>query len=168
MKFQCSACGACCRRAGTHGLMPDRGDGACIYLGQNNLCTIYETRPTLCNVEAMFSVRKEQEPSLTLKQHYVRNNELCNKWIKEDGLDSSYLIDLSKYDKDGKEEISEPRRGIERRGEEALQEGSKRQSEASSIQGASEEITQESKEKKKLLCEDGRDEKEKNKLKDSE
>ena len=77
--------------------MPDRGDGACIYLGQDNLCTIYETRPMLCNVEEMFSVYKEKEPSLTLKEHYVRNNKLCNQWIDEDGMDESYKIDLKLY-----------------------------------------------------------------------
>lgn len=104
MKFQCSSCGACCRRAGKAGLMPDRGDGACIYLGQDNLCTIYETRPTLCNVEAMFSIRKKIEPNLTLKEHYIRNNELCNKWIEEDGLDPSYLIDIKQYEVDAKED----------------------------------------------------------------
>lgn len=84
--------------------MPDRGDGACIYLGQDNLCTIYETRPTLCNVEAMFSIRKKIEPNLTLKEHYIRNNELCNKWIEEDGLDPSYLIDIKQYEVDAKED----------------------------------------------------------------
>jgi len=80
--------------------MPDRGDGACIYLGQDNLCTIYETRPMLCNVEEMFNVRKEQEPSLTLKEHYIRNNMVCNQWIEEDGMDESYKIDLKIYDKE--------------------------------------------------------------------
>lgn len=78
--------------------MPDRGYVACIYLGQDKLCTIYETRPTLCNVEAMFDVHKKKKPELTLKQHYARNNELCNEWIEEDSLDPSYKINIKAYD----------------------------------------------------------------------
>lgn len=157
--------------------MPDRGDGACLYLDENNLCTIYETRPALCNVRTMFDVHKQNEPTLTLKEHYIRNNLICNKWIKEDDMDSSYLINIEQYDlfdppieskKDGQEEISESRRGSERRRQEILQESGKCESEASCIERTSGEIPEESKEAKKLLCQDGRGEEKADKLKNSQ
>lgn len=39
MTFPCSKCGACCITIG------------CPYLGTNNLCSIYNTRPIWCRVD---------------------------------------------------------------------------------------------------------------------
>lgn len=95
LKFQCSKCGACCKRAGWLGLMPTREDGACLYLNEDNSCSIYETRPEVCRVESMWEIRKSE---LTKKEYFKRNNHFCNEWIKEDGLGKEFLIDISKYD----------------------------------------------------------------------
>ena len=59
-EFLCSECGACCRIAGEHGFMPQRGDGACLYLTEDNLCEIYDTRPELCNVKTMYKKKMEE------------------------------------------------------------------------------------------------------------
>ena len=94
--FQCSCCGACCRRAGLLGLMPQREDGACIHLDQDNKCKIYETRPDMCRVNVMAEKNKDSM-NLTTIEYFKAANHVCNKFIKEDGMDESYLIDIGKY-----------------------------------------------------------------------
>ena len=61
MNFQCDKCGICCKLLkGIPQLAAfDRGDGVCIYL-KGNLCSIYESRPDICNVEKMYVFFKEQ------------------------------------------------------------------------------------------------------------
>ncbi len=48
MAFECWKCGACCKLAGFKAPELDRGDGACIHLTDDNLCSIYENRPDIC------------------------------------------------------------------------------------------------------------------------
>ena len=55
MVFPCTKCGVCCK---TLQHIPallsyDKGNGVCRYL-VNNLCSIYESRPLICNVEKMY------------------------------------------------------------------------------------------------------------------
>ena len=61
MDFKCDKCGICCKMlTGIPQLAAfDRGDGVCIHL-KNNLCSIYESRPDICNVEKMYVFFKEQ------------------------------------------------------------------------------------------------------------
>lgn len=109
-QFPCSRCGACCRRAGKSGFMPDRGDGACVHLTQDNLCSIYETRPELCNMERMWEKRNREldleARGITKLGYFKVNSEVCNSMIKEDQMDEKYMIDLSKYPEMG-EKISQ-------------------------------------------------------------
>ena len=54
----CTCCGLCCKKIDSIQLPKqyrylDRGDGVCRYLC-NNLCTIYENRPIICNSEKMY------------------------------------------------------------------------------------------------------------------
>ena len=60
MKFPCKSCGACCRRVPeVSGL--DRGDGACRYYDDNSRqCTVYDTRPVLCQVDKSFALLAEK------------------------------------------------------------------------------------------------------------
>ena len=53
MEFLCSKCGACCRLAGGKFGLPDRGDGACSYLNEDNTCSIYNDRPEVCRIGLM-------------------------------------------------------------------------------------------------------------------
>ena len=99
MNFLCSQCGACCKIAGTIKLMPDRGDGACVHLLDNNLCSIYNVRPDICKVDKMFEIKSKQDPDLTLKQHYINNTKSCHDLIDLMGLDSEYKIDIEEYNK---------------------------------------------------------------------
>lgn len=79
------------------GVMPQREDGACIYLDENNQCKIYETRPELCRVDKMYE-RYKDTLDMTKTEYYQFSNGFCNEMIKEDGLSDSYLIDINSYD----------------------------------------------------------------------
>lgn len=94
MKFQCTKCGACCKRAGMSGLMPQREDGACVHLTKDNECEIYENRPDFCNVDKGFKILRTKNPSLTRWEYYRMNHLLCNQWIKEDKLADRFLIPM--------------------------------------------------------------------------
>jgi len=86
-EFLCTECGACCHIAG--GLFfPKRDDGACINLGKDEKCIIYEKRPELCKVKGKFR----------------ETTEFCHTLIDLYGLDERYKVDLSEYDDYEKEE----------------------------------------------------------------
>lgn len=61
MKFPCKSCGACCRRVPEVSAL-DRGDGACRYYDDNTRqCTVYDTRPVLCQVDKTFALLAEKD-----------------------------------------------------------------------------------------------------------
>lgn len=99
MEFQCSKCGACCRRAGQLGLMPKREDGACIHLAEDNTCKIYDTRPKVCRVNEMAEINRSAF-RMTKTEYFKMSNGICNQWIKEDGMDKKYLINIEAYGTD--------------------------------------------------------------------
>ena len=80
MAFHCDKCGLCCRLLKNVPQLAafDRGDGICRYL-EGSLCSIYENRPDICNVEKMYPAfasimsREEYEEAMA---------ESCSK-IKE-------------------------------------------------------------------------------------
>ena len=97
MKFKCSGCGACCRQAAKVGL-PDRGDGGCVYLKDDNSCSIYENRPDICRVDKMYENLPGLSDQLTLKEWYVENTKACHQLIDQEGIDSSYKIGIEEYE----------------------------------------------------------------------
>ena len=54
--FPCTSCGACCKNiAGIKELESfDLGNGVCRFLDSNNMCSIYDSRPSICRVDIMF------------------------------------------------------------------------------------------------------------------
>jgi len=82
--------------------MPDRGDGACVHLQEDNTCEIYETRPEICRVDAMFNKRRAETPELMefidKKSYFILNSTACNLMMDEDGIPEEFRIDLTKYD----------------------------------------------------------------------
>ena len=57
MSFPCNQCGWCCQNLDKNELYSklDRGDGVCKWFNiENNNCTIYNTRPEICNIENMY------------------------------------------------------------------------------------------------------------------
>lgn len=103
-EFPCTQCGLCCRLIGAilksqDALANDTvravidefpynidKNGVCEKLVDNK-CTVYNTRPLLCDV-----TRMAQTLGLPLEDWYRSNAEVCNTLIKEAGLDDSYLI----------------------------------------------------------------------------
>jgi Fe-S-cluster containining protein len=58
----------------------DAGNGVCRYL-ENNLCSIYENRPMICNVEAMYSTFFK---SIMSKNDFIIINiESCKKIVEQ-------------------------------------------------------------------------------------
>ena len=102
MEFICTQCGACCRRTDILKKLgfPIQKDGSCGHL-KNNLCSIYENRPDICNIDKLRGLyNKEYNVDITKKDWYISNSKCCNSMIEEDKLDKKYLIDITKYNYD--------------------------------------------------------------------
>lgn len=88
MGWTCTKCGECCRHIGHIPSMKKyaKEDGSCKFLGEDNLCTIYEERPTICNVAKVY----EQFFNDTVPEEifYEKTQEACEKLQK--GIVSSY------------------------------------------------------------------------------
>lgn len=79
MKFVCKKCGMCCRNLHLNDLYKDlhEGDGICKYLDeQTNLCTIYENRPLLCNVDKAYEVYFKD--TYSKEEYYKLNMRSCD------------------------------------------------------------------------------------------
>lgn len=79
-KFKCSKCGECCRHID---LIPalaeyDVGTGKCKYLS-DSLCSIYNNRPDICNVDVMF---EKVYSKYYTKDEFYKLNEICCIKIK--------------------------------------------------------------------------------------
>lgn len=82
MSFKCNCCGLCCRslKKVPDLRLFDRGDGVCIHLREDNLCSIYEHRPEICNVDLMYEryfsklYSREEYDRLNTKQCAVLNS----------------------------------------------------------------------------------------------
>lgn len=104
MDFNCSSCGACCKRIGWYKdkfkelNFPYKVNekGWCEMLDENNKCKVYNNRPDICSVEKTFYNFIEKQ-GITQKEAYLQQTKFCNKYIKEDKLDKKYLLDESKY-----------------------------------------------------------------------
>lgn len=105
--FPCIECGLCCRKVGEVEAMKsllDETRGCCKYLDQDKRkCTIYETRPILCNVSCMYdeyfsnSMSEEEFIQLNLKVCYQLNEEYqmtnnCQKILLHMTTDMSLLL----------------------------------------------------------------------------
>ena len=102
--FPCTGCGACCKRVGNleaHLVKDDQEsmlyfpyswdeNGVCENLNlEDNSCKVYETRPTICNIDKMFQFVQN---GMSKKEFYDVNIFLCNKMIDEDGLDEKFKV----------------------------------------------------------------------------
>ena len=74
--FKCDKCGQCCRHLANSEVYKelDRGDGVCKYL-DGNLCSIYDDRPVICNIDNAFELYFTHVIS---KEDYIKlNQEAC-------------------------------------------------------------------------------------------
>jgi hypothetical protein len=76
--FVCTKCGICCRKVDNSEFTRflDRGDGTCRNFNtETNLCSIYENRPLVCNVEKMYYLYFQSK--MSLHSFYKLNAECC-------------------------------------------------------------------------------------------
>lgn len=76
--FYCNMCGECCRHLNLSSIYADldRGDGVCKYL-VGNLCSIYEVRPLICNVDEGYHAFFAE--SMSKDEYYKLTYEACDK-----------------------------------------------------------------------------------------
>lgn len=100
-KFPCTACGACCTRAGKilddvgrHGPehllhFPYQVDetGRCEKLTTDNKCSVYQDRPLICNIDKFLTLF-----GLDKQKAYAENIKICNDWMDEDNIPQEYRI----------------------------------------------------------------------------
>ena len=79
--FACVRCGACCKKAGYRISKFDRGDGACKHLTNDNLCGIYEDRPSVCRVNEGYILYFSS--MMPYDQYIFENMKACNSLIEE-------------------------------------------------------------------------------------
>ncbi|MGL4849575.1 MAG: YkgJ family cysteine cluster protein [Clostridium sp.] len=75
--FKCDKCGLCCRNLDNENFKElHDGDGICRHLDKrNNMCKIYESRPTICNVEKGFEVLFKDK--INKDKYYELNYKVC-------------------------------------------------------------------------------------------
>lgn len=80
--FHCDRCGICCTKLKLSNIYSelDSGNGICKFFDMSTkLCTIYENRPEICDVKAMYKYFKNM---MTFNE-YILSNERCCKRLKE-------------------------------------------------------------------------------------
>ena len=100
MSFNCTSCGACCRRAGLiidelkkNGFPYNVNEkGHCEKLDENNRCTVYNDRPDYCRIDT--HIDKEGK---TEKEYYLETAKICNTWMVEDKMNENYKVDETQY-----------------------------------------------------------------------
>lgn len=82
--FYCSRCGLCCKHIDKIPQLSEYhdGDGICRYLVDNK-CSIYESRPDICNVDYVYKTFFSEIYSL--QEFYELNYYVCNE-LKSDKL----------------------------------------------------------------------------------
>lgn len=78
--FECDKCGACCMNLENSHIYDelDRGDGVCKFFNmETKLCTIYDERPLMCNVDKAFETFFKE--SMTKGEYYELNYNACKK-----------------------------------------------------------------------------------------
>ncbi|SFC34559.1 hypothetical protein SAMN02910398_02045 [Butyrivibrio sp. YAB3001] len=83
MKFECDQCGICCQNLRLNKIYArlDRGDGICKYFDEaTRLCKVYEHRPLICNVDAMYENCYAE--IISRPQYYELNKQAC-RLLKE-------------------------------------------------------------------------------------
>lgn len=84
--FKCDMCGLCCRSVSKSDVYKhlDRGDGTCKYYeDQTHKCSIYATRPIICNVEGFYE--KFLMGKINKEKFFELNYVACSKLKSEFG-----------------------------------------------------------------------------------
>ena len=101
--FPCTQCGQCCRHISSilaHSNYPTvvqdlvnrfpyevNDDGSCSMLTEDGLCSVYENRPIMCNINLMGQLLQQSQADWHRKQA-----DVCNELISNAGLSPDYLV----------------------------------------------------------------------------
>ncbi len=101
--YPCTKCGCCCKKINK--LIPNllklgvsEGDalwfpykcdetGRCEKFTDENLCSVYDDRPLICNIDKIMVTF-----NLNKKEFYEKNIAVCNKMMDEDNLPETFRI----------------------------------------------------------------------------
>lgn len=90
--FPCTQCGACCSSIENIEFLKEyNNNGICENL-ENKKCSIYETRPLLCNLDE--SYKKIFSAYMTKEEFYRSNAKACNILQEKYGIDEKYRVYL--------------------------------------------------------------------------
>ena len=106
--FPCTKCGLCCKQlantlSNQHSLpqkvqdllsiFPYRPkpDGSCPKLTEDGLCSVYDSRPIICNIKLAAQVLNHD-----IMDWYQINAENCNNLINNAGISTDYLVKIEK------------------------------------------------------------------------
>lgn len=101
--FNCTSCGLCCKSVGNavnqmQNIEPNYvfpypilADGSCSMLDSQNKCSVYETRPTICNIKTFYNTYLIGK-GISIQDFYNLNAQACNSAIKTAKLDEKYLV----------------------------------------------------------------------------
>ncbi|WP_104711452.1 YkgJ family cysteine cluster protein [Helicobacter felis] len=90
MGFPCTICGACCRNIGGVKELAsfDLGNGVCRHLDpQTQRCLIYENRPQICRIDAMYE--KVFYKHYSLEEFYALNLKACQILQEKEGVEEA-------------------------------------------------------------------------------
>lgn len=112
--FPCTSCSLCCRnveRIRTESLNWPKDsvlyvaaasfpyswdDSGCCDMLKDNLCSVYASRPLLCNVKEISKYLAEELNS-DVRTMYALNASACNNLITNYDLDPQFMIDLDQF-----------------------------------------------------------------------
>lgn len=86
--FKCDKCGICCQNLKLSSIYKDldRGDGICLFYNEKTkLCTIYDKRPVICNIEKIYKLYFLDK--IEKNKYYNLNYKACKK-LKEKYLNN--------------------------------------------------------------------------------
>ena len=125
--FPCTKCGLCCKQLGNTlsnlsslppklqdllSIFPYRPkpDGSCPKLTEDGLCSVYDSRPIVCNISLSAKLFNHD-----ITDWYRINADYCNSLIEKAGLSSDYLVKLEESSKETTKTYEEGRIGPRKR-----------------------------------------------------
>tara|TARA_R100000781_G_scaffold7089_1_gene6955 strand:+ start:871 stop:1287 length:417 start_codon:yes stop_codon:yes gene_type:complete len=125
--FPCTKCGLCCKNiANLYLNKPNlplvlrdlidvfpyktKPDGSCSKLTDDGQCSVYDSRPIICNIKLSASLLNTD-----LQQFYRINADYCNSLIQKAGLSTDYLVKLEESSKETLKTYEEGRTGPRKR-----------------------------------------------------
>ena len=110
--FPCTKCGLCCKQLANtiakQAILPQKlqdllsifpykakPDGSCPKLTEDGLCSVYDSRPIICNIKLGAQLLNHD-----ITDWYRINAENCNSLINNAGISTDYLVKIEESSKE--------------------------------------------------------------------